>query len=175
MRSIRGIIGKGKPGQYPSLNVKPHQYAPTGLPQNLRDRALLVTPPDPSPPGGEGEISADQVPSPRVERGFRDPLKSLRRTLKRSGYDQKSPLKGLLTSPFSGLTGFFHSCPVSTGSDKTGTPLLKRFLRGEVNPTDSYDFCCFSLCSLCPLWWNIFCSGEGIAISAPCPTAPNTT
>jgi hypothetical protein len=44
-------------------------------------------------------------------------LTKIRRTLKRSGYDQKSPLKGLIISPLSGLPSFFHSCQVSTGSD----------------------------------------------------------
>jgi mannosyltransferase len=38
-----------------------------------------------------------------------------RRTLKRPGCDQKRPLKGLFTSPLSGLPGFAHSRPVSTG------------------------------------------------------------
>jgi mannosyltransferase len=38
-----------------------------------------------------------------------------RRTLKRPGYDQESPLKGLFASPFSGLPGFAHSRLVSTG------------------------------------------------------------
>jgi hypothetical protein len=35
--------------------------------------------------------------------------------LKRSGYAGKSPLKGLLTSPFSGLSASFHSRQVLTG------------------------------------------------------------
>jgi hypothetical protein len=34
---------------------------------------------------------------------------------KRSGYDEKSPLKGLFASPLSGLPVFFHSRQVSTG------------------------------------------------------------
>jgi hypothetical protein len=38
--------------------------------------------------------------------------------LKRSGYAGKKSAKGTLCSPFSGLPGFFHSCPVSTGSDE---------------------------------------------------------
>jgi hypothetical protein len=45
-------------------------------------------------------------------------LKSLRRTLKRSGYAEKSPLKGLLISPFSGLSDFLHSRQVLTGGDE---------------------------------------------------------
>jgi hypothetical protein len=59
-----------------------------------------------------------------MERGFRAyPVMSIasrrrRWTLKRSGYAEKSPLKGLFTSPLSGLPGFFHSRQVSTGGDR---------------------------------------------------------
>jgi hypothetical protein len=45
---------------------------------------------------------------------------TVRRTLKRSGYAQKSPLKGLSASPFSGLSGFLPSRQISTGGADSG-------------------------------------------------------
>jgi hypothetical protein len=66
--------------------------------------------PSPLPVNGEGENGGDPVS----------------RTLKRSGYVKKSPLRGRLISPFSGLSGFRHSCQVLTGSGQTAPPLLKQ-------------------------------------------------
>jgi hypothetical protein len=48
---------------------------------------------------------------------------------KRSGYDQKSPLKGPVASLFSGLPGFFHSRPVSTGGDENQNAIVQTCLR----------------------------------------------
>jgi hypothetical protein len=76
----------------------------------LAARMVRAIYPSPLLVNGEGENSGDQG----------------RRTLKRSGYVKKSPLKGLSISPFSGLPGFRHSCQVSTGSDQTAPPLLKQ-------------------------------------------------
>jgi hypothetical protein len=66
---------------------------------------------------------AEQAPPLRYQRSDRVvPIESRRRrrTLKRSGYDEKSPLKGLFASPFSGLPGFFYSRQVLTGGDRAG-------------------------------------------------------
>jgi hypothetical protein len=57
--------------------------------------------------------------------------------LKRSGYAEKSPLKGLFASPFSGLPGLLHSCLVSTGGECTRNyaPVPDSAILGETNRT----------------------------------------
>jgi hypothetical protein len=54
-----------------------------------------------------------------------------RRTLKRSGYAEKSPLKGLSAAPLAGFPAFLHSRQISTGGDKCPNSFLsteQRFL-----------------------------------------------
>ena len=93
---------------------------------------------------------------------------------------KKSPLKGLSTSPFSGLTGFFHSCPVSTGSDKNQHASSQTvsqaqhasYLKTPNSKLKTHYYSCagYESSSALIIWYNIRFTGVSIPADSPART-----
>ncbi len=104
-------LGGYRPLIYPTPGPLPSQAGYT-LPTNRGERMLTLTPGPLSRRAGEGERTIRKSPRPLDGRGDLGVRASIRLP-----YLEIEMHKGLFTSPLSGLPVFFHSCPVSTGSD----------------------------------------------------------